>query len=119
MGMFLSNVVFPPPASGAVTFLLFFSYFCSNKTNSLQFISEKLCHGFPTLAVSPTSEGVCGGSPGGHLPPGCCAGTVPSGLYFGRVWLPWAQPGTQGNETRLGTSQKQLYLNSVELSQAW
>lgn len=36
--MFLSNVVFPPPASGTVTFLL---HFCSNKPNCLQFIRRK------------------------------------------------------------------------------
>lgn len=35
----------------------FFSYFCSNKTNSLQFVSGRLCHDFPSLAASPHLRG--------------------------------------------------------------
>lgn len=115
MGMFLSNVVFPPPASGTVTFLpffFFFSYFCSNKTNSLQFLSGELCHD------SPPPRGRVKVPLGVPCPRVLCWARALR-FYFGRVWLLWAQSRTQGNESRLGTSQKQLYQNSVELSQAW
>lgn len=70
MEMFLSNVVFPPPASGTLTFFL---HFCRNKLNYLQFTRRKTMSQFTQFCLTGWGGG-CIATPGSpHIPEGLLA----------------------------------------------